>query len=134
MEALRAEPAEEHDLRADWSFDGIEYDEEEKMRAEARKILELPDLLFSPTCVRVPVLVGHAEAVWIETEEPLSPEQARSALAAAPGLRLVEPFPTPGQAAGGDDVLVGRIRRDTAVENGLALFVVGDNLRKGAAL
>ena len=84
-------------------------------------------------CVRVPVMVGHAEAVWIETEEPLSAEQATELLRAAPGVRL-EQFPTPGQAAGGDDVLVGRIRRDPTVENGLALFVVGDNLRKGAAL
>ena len=81
----------------------------------------------------MPVLVGHAEAVWIETEEPLSPEHARELLAAAPAVR-VEDFPTPAMAAGRDDVLVGRIRRDRAAENGLALFVVCDNLRKGAAL
>jgi aspartate-semialdehyde dehydrogenase len=79
------------------------------------------------------VLVGHAESIWVETEEPLTPEQATSVLAAAPGIRL-EQFPTPGGAAGGDDVLVGRIRRDPTAERGLALFVVGDNLRKGAAL
>jgi aspartate-semialdehyde dehydrogenase len=78
-------------------------------------------------------MVGHAEAVWVETEQPLSAEQAEALLQEAPGLR-VEPFPTPGRAAGSDDVLVGRIRRDPTVENGLALFVVGDNLRKGAAL
>jgi len=133
MERLRAQSPEENDLRMDWSFDGVEFDEEEKLREETRKILELPDLPVSATCVRVPVLVGHAEAVWIETEEPLSPEQATAILGAAPGIRL-EQFPTPGGAAGGDAVLVGRIRRDPTVENGLALFVVGDNLRKGAAL
>jgi aspartate-semialdehyde dehydrogenase len=81
----------------------------------------------------VPVLVGHAEAIWLETEEPLSAERATTLLAAAPGIRL-EQFPTPGGAAGGDHVLVGRIRRDPTTPNGLALFVVGDNLRKGAAL
>jgi aspartate-semialdehyde dehydrogenase len=81
----------------------------------------------------VPVLVGHAEAIWLETEDPLSAEQATSILAGAPGVRL-EQFPTPGQAAGADDVLVGRIRSDPTVQNGLALFVVCDNLRKGAAL
>ena len=133
MERLRAQSPEENDLRMDWSFDGVEFDEEEKLREETRKILELPDLPVSATCVRVPVLVGHAEAVWIETEEPLSPEQATAILGEAPGIRL-EQFPTPGGAAGGDAVLVGRIRRDPTVENGLALFVVGDNLRKGAAL
>ncbi len=117
----------------DWDFDGAELDEEAKIRAETRKILELPDLPVSATCVRVPVLVGHAEAVWVETEEPLSPERAREVLAEAPGVR-VEDFPTPRGAAGRDDVLVGRIRRDATVDNGLALFVVGDNLRKGAAL
>ena len=80
----------------DWSFDGVEFDEEEKLRAETRKILELPELPISATCVRVPVMVGHAEAVWIETEEPLSPEQATEILGSAPGIRL-EQFPTPGQ-------------------------------------
>ena len=117
----------------DWSFDGVEFDEESKLRDETRKILELPELPVSATCVRVPVMVGHAEAVWLETEEPLSPERATELLAAAPGLRL-EQFPTPGAAAGGDDVLVGRIRRDPTAANGLALFLAGDNLRKGAAL
>ena len=133
MERLRAQAPEENDLLMDWSFDGVEFDEEEKLREETRKILELPELPVSATCVRVPVLVSHAEAIWIETEEPLSPEQATMLLRNAPGVRL-EQFPTPGGAAGGDDVLVGRIRRDVTVENGLALFVVGDNLRKGAAL
>ena len=117
----------------DWSFDGVEFEEEEKLREETRKILELPALPVSATCVRVPVLVGHAEAVWLETREPLSAEEAASILGGAPGITL-EQFPTPGGAAGRDDVLVGRIRKDTTVENGLALFIAGDNLRKGAAL
>jgi aspartate-semialdehyde dehydrogenase len=133
MERLRAESADEHDLRMDWSYDGVEFDEETKIREEARKILELPDLPVSATCVRVPVLVGHAEAIWVECDDSLSPEQATTILREANGVR-VEEFPTPGKAAGGDEVLVGRIRRDPTTENGLALFVVGDNLRKGAAL
>ena len=133
MERLRNEPQESHDLRMDWSFDGVEFDEESKLREETRKILELPELPVSATCVRVPVMVGHAEAAWLETEEPLSPERATELLAAAPGIRL-EQVPTPGGAAGGDEVLVGRIRRDPTAANGLALFLAGDNLRKGAAL
>ena len=133
MEQLRSQSTEDNDLRMDWSFDGVEFEEEEKLREETRKILELPALPVSATCVRVPVLVGHAEAVWLETREPLTPEDATAILADAPGLRL-EQFPTPGGAAGRDDVLVGRIRKDTTVENGLALFIAGDNLRKGAAL
>ena len=133
MERLRAESPEEHDLRADWPFDGEEYEEETKLREETRKVLELPDLRFQATCVRVPVLVGHLQAVWLETEEPLDAEQARTILAGAPGLRLVD-LPSPAQAAGIDDVLVGRVRRDPTVENGLTLLVAGDNLRKGAAL
>jgi aspartate-semialdehyde dehydrogenase len=133
MEQLRGQSQEENDLRMDWSFDGVEFEEEEKLREETRKILELPALPVSATCVRVPVLVGHAEAVWLETREALTPDEATALLADAPGIRL-EQFPTPGGAAGGDDVLVGRIRKDTTVENGLALFIAGDNLRKGAAL
>ena len=133
MERLRAEPQEEHDLRMDWEFDGVEFDEEAKLRDETRKILELPELPISATCVRVPVMVGHAEAIWIETEQPLEPGQAQALLTQAPGLR-VEDFPTPGKAAGRDDVLVGRIRRDPTTSNGLVLFLAGDNLRKGAAL
>ena len=133
MERLRSEPQAEHDLRMDWEFDGEEFDEESKLRAETQKIMELPDLPIQATCVRVPVMVGHAEAIWLETEEDLSPEQATALLAAAPSVR-VEPFPSPGKAAGIDDVLVGRIRRDPTVEHGLALFLASDNLRKGAAL
>ena len=133
MERLRNEPQAEHDLRMDWEFDGEEFDEESKLRAETQKIMELPDLPIQATCVRVPVMVGHAEAVWIETEDALTPDQARRLLGAAPSVRLEE-FPTPGKAAGIDDVLVGRIRRDPTVEHGLALFLASDNLRKGAAL
>jgi aspartate-semialdehyde dehydrogenase len=133
METLRNEPQAEHDLRMDWDFDGEEFDEEAKLRAETRKILELPELPLSATTVRVPVMVGHAEAVWVDTHEPLSPEQARSILASAPSVRL-EDFPTPRLAAGRDDILVGRIRADRSGDSGLSLFVVCDNLRKGAAL
>jgi aspartate-semialdehyde dehydrogenase len=130
---LRAEEPDDHLLRMDWEFDGVEFDEEAKLREETRKILELPELPISVTCIRVPVPVGHAESVWIETEEPLAPERARELLGSAPAVRL-EDFPTPGKAAGGDEVLVGRIRRDPAAENGLSLFLACDNLRKGAAL
>ncbi len=133
MERLRAESVEDHDLRGDWTMEGEEFEEEAKIREETRKILELPNLPVQATCVRVPVLVGHLEAVWIETEGALSPEQARDVLSRSPGLRVVD-FPSPKQAAGVDEVLVGRIRRDPTTENGLALMVAGDNLRKGAAL
>jgi aspartate-semialdehyde dehydrogenase len=133
VERLRNEPQSEHDLRMDWSFDGEEFDEESKLRDETRKIMELADLPIQATCVRVPVMVGHAEAIWIETEQPLSAERARALLGAAPSVR-VDDFPSPGKAAGGDEVLVGRIRRDPTVEQGLALFLACDNLRKGAAL
>jgi aspartate-semialdehyde dehydrogenase len=133
MERLRNESPDDHDLRMDWDFDGEEFDEESKLRDETRKIMELPELPIQATCVRVPVLVGHAEAIWLETEQPLSAERARELLAAAPSVR-VEDFPSPGKAKGIDDVLVGRIRQDPTVENGLALFLASDNLRKGAAL
>jgi aspartate-semialdehyde dehydrogenase len=133
LQQLLDEPQEEHDLSTDWRFDGEEFDEESKIRDEARKILELPHLPVTATCVRVPVPVGHAEAVWVETEEALEPATARELLAAAPSVRA-EDFPTPGLAAGADEALVGRIRRDPAAENGLSLFIACDNLRKGAAL
>jgi len=133
MQRLAGERPDEHDLRMDWDFDGVEFDEETKLREETRKIMELPELPISATCVRVPVMVGHAEAVWIETERPLSAEDARGLLEAAPSVRVVD-FPSPGQAAGGDQVLVGRIRQDPTEQNGLVLFLAGDNLRKGAAL
>jgi aspartate-semialdehyde dehydrogenase len=133
MDRLAGETPEQHDLRMDWEFDGVEFDEESKLREETRKIMELPELPISATCVRVPVMVGHAEAIWVETEEALSAEEARELLAAAPSVRVVD-FPSPGQAAGGDEVLVGRIRDDPTEENGLVLFLASDNLRKGAAL
>jgi aspartate-semialdehyde dehydrogenase len=133
MARLRARTTDETDLTMDWDFDGEEFDEESKLRAETRKVLEMPELPVSATCVRVPVMVGHAEALWIETEQPLEAEDARRLLAEAPSIRL-ESFPTPGKAAGGDDVLVGRIRPDRSGENGLSLFLACDNLRKGAAL
>ncbi len=134
MERLRAQDPAEGDLEMDWEFDGEEFDEEAKLRAETRKILELPELPVSATCVRVPVMVGHAESVWIETEEALSADQARRLLAAAPSVR-VEDVPSARGAAGEDEVLVGRIRPDRAAEgNGIALFLACDNLRKGAAL
>jgi aspartate-semialdehyde dehydrogenase len=112
--------------------------EEMKLVQETRKILGLPELAISVTCVRVPVPVGHSASVYLETERPLSPEQARAALAAFEGVRVIDDpehllFPTPADAAGIDDVLVGRVRRDLGGD-GLWLFQVGDNLRKGAAL
>ena len=132
LQQLLDEPQAEHDLSADWSFDGEEFDEETKIREETRKILELPELPVSATCVRVPEAVGHAESVWVETEEPLDASRAREVLAAAPSVRVDE-FPTPRAAAGGDEVLVGRIRPDRAGD-GLSLHLACDNLRKGAAL
>jgi aspartate-semialdehyde dehydrogenase len=112
--------------------------EEMKMVHETRKILDAPDLPVSATCVRVPVFQAHSEAVWIETERPLGMDRARALLAAAPGVTLLdEPragkYPQPVHAAGQDNVLVGRIRKDETVPQGLALWVSGDNLRKGAA-
>ena len=134
MEQLRATTPDALDLEMKWDFDGEEFDEETKLREETRKILELPELPISATCVRVPVMIGHAESVWLETEEPLAPTDAAELLSSAPGVR-VEGFPTPRAAAGADDVLVGRIRPDRAAgDNGLALFIACDNLRKGAAL
>jgi aspartate-semialdehyde dehydrogenase len=132
MERLRSQQPAEGNIVMDWDFEGDESDEESKLRAETRKILELPELPLSATCARVPVLVGHSQAVWIETEDPLSPDDAREILSTAPSVTLTD-LPTPREAVGRDDVLVGRIRRDTA-GRGLALWVVCDNLRKGAAL
>jgi len=136
MDALAREAPVEHDLVMDWAWEGDESDEESKLRAETRKILELPDLPISATCVRVPVMVGHSEAVWVELERRLTPEDAAELLREAPSVRVLDlpSFPTPAAAADIDDVLVGRIRRDTAAENGLALYLSSDNLRKGAAL
>ena len=133
IERLRGTASAEGDLAMDWELEGDEFSEEWKLRAETRKILELPDLPLHATCVRVPVLVGHAQAVWVETREPLTPADARDALASSDQVEL-EDLPTARDAAGRDKVLVGRIRRDTTDDRGLALWVVNDNLRKGAAL
>ncbi|MDT5114244.1 MAG: aspartate-semialdehyde dehydrogenase [Mycobacterium sp.] len=112
-----------------------ETDEDQKLRNESRKILGIPDLLVSGTCVRVPVYTGHSLSINAEFARPISPDRARELLDCAPGVTLVD-VPTPLAAAGVDDSLVGRIRRDPGVPDGrgLALFVSGDNLRKGAAL
>jgi aspartate-semialdehyde dehydrogenase len=114
--------------------DGLEEtDEEQKLRNESRKILGIPDLKVSGTCVRVPVFTGHSLQINARFERPLSPARARELLAQAPGVELSD-VPTPLQAAGRDPSYVGRIRRDETAENGLAMFVSNDNLRKGAAL
>jgi len=110
-----------------------ETDEEHKFRNESRKILGLPGLGVLCTCVRVPVFTGHSVSLVAEFERPLSVDRARELLSAAEGVALVD-VPTPLQAAGADPSYVGRLRRDESVPNGLALFVSGDNLRKGAAL
>jgi aspartate-semialdehyde dehydrogenase len=113
-------------------------DEERKLINETRKILGDPEIKVSATCVRVPVVTGHSEAVNVETREPLDPEQARELLEAAPGVTVVDDpaagkYPMAVDAAGKDGVYVGRIRRDAGNENALDIWVVADNLRKGAA-
>jgi aspartate-semialdehyde dehydrogenase len=112
-----------------------ETDEEQKLRNESRKILHIPDLRVSGTCVRVPVFTGHSMAVHAEFAEDLSPEEATELLSNAPGVRLID-VPTPLDAAGQDPSLVGRIRADQAAprDKGLIMFISNDNLRKGAAL
>jgi len=114
--------------------DGLEEtDEEQKLRNESRKILDIPGLLVSGTCVRVPVFTGHSLSINASFERPISPDLARQILGYAPGVELSD-IPTPLQAAGADPTFVGRIRVDPTVPNGLALFLSNDNLRKGAAL
>ncbi len=120
------------------AFEGDSTTEETKLVHETHKILGDATIAISATCVRVPVWRGHSEAVWIETREPLTAERARALLHAAPGVCVVDDpaaaaYPLPSAAAGTDDVLVGRIRDDASRRNGLSLFVVADNLRKGAA-
>ena len=132
VERLRAVAPMQADLAMDWELEDDEFSEESKLRAETQKILGLPDLAVQATCIRIPVLVGHGQAIWVETEEPLAPDQARTVLGSAPHVAL-EDFATPGTAAGRDEVLVGRIRRGSE-PNELALWAVNDNLRKGAAL
>jgi aspartate-semialdehyde dehydrogenase len=118
--------------------DGL-YSEERKMIDETRKIFSDPDVRISATCVRVPVAVGHSEAIHIELERPMSASEARDLLRSAPGVEVVDDpgnsaYPMPLQVAGKDPVYVGRVRQDPSHPRGLALWVVGDNLRKGAAL
>ncbi|MBT2207806.1 MULTISPECIES: aspartate-semialdehyde dehydrogenase [Actinomadura] len=114
--------------------DGLaETDEEQKLRNESRKILEIPGLRVSGTCVRVPVFTGHSLQINARFERPIGTERASELLSGAPGVVLAD-VPTPLQAAGQDPTYVGRIRRDETVDNGLALFCSSDNLRKGAAL
>ena len=113
--------------------------EEVKMLNETRKILGDKAIRVASTCVRVPVFYGHAEVLNIEFDKPMSADRAREILSKADGVRVVDDpaaglYPLPIDSAGKDDVLVGRIRVDESVENGLALFVAGDNIRKGAAL
>ena len=111
----------------------LETSEEQKLRFESQKILELPELVVSGTCVRVPVFTGHSLAITAGFERPISPERATQLLAEADGVVLDE-VPTPIKSAGVDVTYVGRIRRDPMFAHGLSLFVSGDNLRKGAAL
>jgi aspartate-semialdehyde dehydrogenase len=113
--------------------------EELKIVEETRKIMHTADMAISATCVRVPVFVGHSEAVNIEFTDPMSPEEARQILAKAPGVKVLDDpsvslYPMPWLAAGSDDVYVGRIRSDSSHPRGLVMWVVSDNLRKGAAL
>jgi aspartate-semialdehyde dehydrogenase len=121
-----------------WAMVGDDTEEETKVIAEVRKVLDLPDLPIGVTTVRVPVAVGHSAAVWIEFEQPVMPDEARQVLAGSPGVLVVDDpetqqYPTPRAVAGSDEVHVGRIRADRSRENGLALFLAADNLRKGAA-
>jgi aspartate-semialdehyde dehydrogenase len=121
-----------------WSMHGDDSDEEVKVVQETRRVLGIPDLRISVTTVRVPVAVGHSGAVWVEFDNPADVDRARDVLRAAPGVRYVDnaaqqEYPTPRQAAGTDDVWVGRLRADPGNPGGLALFWSCDNLRKGAA-
>jgi aspartate-semialdehyde dehydrogenase len=122
-----------------WPMEDGGFNEEEvKIAAETRKILHQPDLRVVATCVRVPVPVGHGEAVFVETERELGVDEARAILRGAPGVVVQDDpdrdYATPAEVAGTDDVFVGRIRRDPSTRHGLALWIVSDNLRKGAAL
>lgn len=115
--------------------DGGYTDEEMKLVNESRKILDAPDLLVEPTCVRVPVLVGHGVAATLFFDRPVNVDEAMSVLSAAPGVEVwKDRTPTPLDSAGVDEVLVGRVRETVSTPGGINLWVVGDNLRKGAAL
>ena len=109
------------------------------MIEETKKIMHAENLLISATCVRVPVFIGHSEAVHVEFSHPMSPEDANRILSQAPGVKVLDDttislYPQPWSAAGTNEVFVGRIRRDASNQNGLAMWIVADNLRKGAAL
>ena len=109
------------------------------MVQETRKIMHAPDIAISSTCVRVPVYIGHSEAVTLELTHPMTPDEVRQVIAQAPGVKVLDDpsvslYPHPWMAAGQDDVYVGRIRVDNSNPNGIVMWVVGDNLRKGAAL
>jgi aspartate-semialdehyde dehydrogenase len=113
--------------------------EEQKLVEETRKIMHAEDIAISATCVRVPVYFGHSEAVNVEFASPITPEEAKKILAQAPGVRVLDDpsvsfYPQPWAATGSDHVFVGRIRKDVSHPNGLAMWIVADNLRKGAAL
>ncbi len=113
--------------------------EEWKMVEETRKIMHAPEIAISATCARVPVFIGHSEAVTVEFSKPMSPEEAQHILAEAPGVRVLDDptislYPHPWAAAGTDEVFVGRIRKDSSSQNGLVMWIVADNIRKGAAL
>jgi aspartate-semialdehyde dehydrogenase len=119
--------------------DGGFNEEEMKIANETRKIMHLPDLRIAATCVRVPVPIGHGEAVFVETRDPISPDEFRTLMASAPGVVVEDDphakvYPTPRAVAGKDEVYVGRIRKDPSVARGLAMWLVSDNIRKGAAL
>ena len=121
-----------------WAGDGVddglgETNEEQKLRGESRKILDIPELAVSGICVRIPVFTGHSLAINARFEQHISPERATEILSSAPGV-ILDNVPTPLKSAGIDESLVGRIRSDETVDHGLALFISGDNLRKGAAL
>ena len=123
-----------------WRPEPEGYNEEEvKIVNETRKILHMPELRITATCVRVPVPVGHGESVFLETTEKITADEARTLFATAPGVIVEDDphaklYPTPHDVAGKDEVYVGRIRNDASTKNGLALWLVSDNLRKGAAL
>ena len=123
-----------------WKPQQYGYNEEEmKLVNETRKILHEPELRIAATCVRVPVQVGHSESVFIETKDAIEPDDVRSILEHAPGVLIEDDptardYPTPLDVAGRDEVFVGRIRKDLSSEKGIALWIVSDNLRKGAAL
>jgi len=113
--------------------------EEQKMVEETKKIMHAGEIAISATCVRVPVYTAHSEAVWVEFSSPMMPDDAERIFAGAPGVKILDDnaislYPHPWMAAGTDEVFVGRIRRDTSHPNGLVMWIVADNLRKGAAL